>query len=105
MEKAFDFKKTESEYFQYNISSNTQLWIKQINRSVAMLYFTDEMSNKINIPDGIIVYTTDYQDTQTRVILNPIDNSYPLCWTDDYTVELNNIVLINIKNQRKWIIS
>ena len=28
---------------------------KRINHAVAMLYVTDEMSNKINIPDGIIV--------------------------------------------------
>lgn len=104
METEFDFTIKESEYV-YNVSLKTKLCLKRINHSVAMLYFTDEMSNKINIPDGIIVYTTDYQNTQMRVIIKPIDKTYPLCWTDDYTVELNNNVLINIKNQRKWVIS
>lgn len=104
METVFDFMMIESEYV-YNINSKTKLCIKRINHSVAMIYFTDETSNKINIPDGIIVYTTDYQNSQTRIIINPIDKTYPLCWTDDYTVELNNNVIINIKNQRKWVIS
>lgn len=110
METTFDFTTAECEYvhkcYFHNITSNTKLCIKRINNSVAMLYFTDDMSNKINIPDGIVIYTTDYsQNIQRKVILNHIDNSYPLCWTDDYIVELNKNVLINIKNQRKWVIS
>jgi hypothetical protein len=104
METTFDFAMTESEYV-CDISSNIKLCIKRINHSVAILYFTDEMSNMINIPDGIIVYTFVYQNTQKRVSIKPANKTYALCWTDDYTVELNNNVLINIKNQRKWVIS
>jgi hypothetical protein len=105
METTFDFKTAEFEYVR-NITSNTKLCIKRNNHSVAILYFTDDMGNKITIPDGIVVYTTDYsQNNQRKVILNHIGNSYPLCWTDDYIVELNKNVLINIKNQRKWVIS
>lgn len=104
METTFDFRLTGCEYIN-NINSNTNLCIKRINHSVAILYFTDEMSNIINIPDGVVVYTFDYQNTQNRVILKSIDKLYSLCWTDDYIVELNKNVLINIKNQRKWIIS
>lgn len=104
METIFDFKTTENEYI-YNINSKVSLFIKRINHSVAILHFIDDMSNKINIPDGLVVYTTDYQNSKNRVILKPIDESYHLCWTDDYAVELNKKVLINIKNQRKWIIS
>lgn len=48
----FDFTKTDDEYL-YNII----LHITQMNHSVVMLYFTDEMNNNINIPDGIVVYT------------------------------------------------
>ena len=101
--KEFDFM-SDCEYF-YDHDSNVHLYIKRINHSVAVLYFIDEMNNKINIPDDVVVYTTDYQDCKKRVIINPIDEYYHLCWTDDYTVELNKKVLINVKNQRKWIIS
>ena len=34
------------------------------------------MNNKINIPDGVVVYTTDYQNSEKRVILKPIDKYY-----------------------------
>lgn len=102
MNKPFDFMK-ECEYVY--IDSYANFRIKRIHHSVAILYFTDEMSNKINIPNGVVVYTSDYQNSEKRVILKPIDESYHLCWTDDYIVELNEIILINIKSQRKWIIS
>lgn len=101
--KEFDFK-SDCEYF-YDHDTNVQLYIKRINHSVATLYFIDEMNNKINVPDGVVIYTTDYQNSEKRVIINPIDEYYSLCWTDDYIVELNKKVLINIKNQRKWFIS
>jgi hypothetical protein len=72
METTFDFRTAEYEYV-HNITSNTKLYIKRINNSVAMLYFTDDMSNKINIPDGIVIYITDYsQNIQRKVILNHI---------------------------------
>ena len=102
--KDFDFK-SECEYFYDHDNTNVHLYIKRINHSVATLYFIDEMNNKINIPDGVVIYTTDYQNSEKRVNINPIDGYYSLCWTDDYIVELNKKVLINIKSQRKWIVS
>ena len=98
----FDFMR-ECEYIYDN--SNVSFCIKRINHSVAILYFIDEMSNKINIPDGLVVYTSDYQNSEKRAILRSIDEYYHLCWTDDYMMELNKQVLLNIKNQRTWIIS
>ena len=101
MKTSFNFISNDSEYI-YNINSHTILHIKQINNGVAVLYFTDEDSNKINIPNNIMVYTYDFEDNNKRLLLNPIRQDYALCWTDNYTVELNKNVLINIKNQRKW---
>ncbi len=100
METTFDFNINDNEY-TYNVNSTINLHIRKINNSVAILYFTDEIGNKINIPDGLIVYTYDYQ-TNKKIIQNHIHQYYPLCWTDDYVIELNEIVLINIRNQRKW---
>jgi hypothetical protein len=99
MENIFDFTMTDTDYI-YNINSTTILHITRINHSVAMLYFTDELSNKINVPTDIVVYTYDYQNK--KVVQNAFKEEYPLCWTDDYIIELNKNVLINIKNQRKW---
>lgn len=102
----FDFMR-ECEYFYDNRNDNVNvsLCITKNNHSVATLYFIDDMCNKVNIPHGIVVYTTDYQNSEKRIILNPIDEYYHLCWSDDYMVEFNKKVLINIKSQRKWIIS
>ena len=104
METAFDFTMTGMKCV-YNISSNTNVCIERMTHSVAALYFTDEHNNKINIPDNIVVYTYDYQNTQKKVVQDYIDNTYHLCWTDSYTIEFNKTILINIKNQRKWVIS
>jgi len=100
METTFDFTTIDNEYM-YNMNSTTIIHIKRINNSVAILYFTDEMSNKINIPNDILVYTFDNQ-TNKKMIQNASNQYYPLCWTDDYIVELHKNVVINIKNQRKW---
>lgn len=105
METTFDFTIAECEYVQ-NVTSISKLCIKRINYSIAVLFFTDNASNQINVPDGIVIYTIDYsQNVQRKVILDHINNLYPLCWTDDYIVEFDKNVLINIKNQRKWVIS
>lgn len=101
----FDFMiESEHLYVHSNEQKKECLYIKRINHSVAMLFFTDEKDNKINIPDGVVVYTFD-SNNETKVILEPIGNAYPLCWTDNYVVEINEKVLINIQNQRKWVIS
>jgi hypothetical protein len=100
METTFEFENSNSEY-TYNVNSNINLHIKRINNGVAILYFTDEMNNKVNVPNDILVYTYDNTNNE-RVILNPMRQYYALCWTDNYEIELNKNILINIKNQRKW---
>jgi hypothetical protein len=57
METTFDFNITDNEY-TYNVDSTINLQIRKTNNSVAILYFTDELGNKINIPDGLIFIHT-----------------------------------------------
>jgi hypothetical protein len=100
----FDFKQGDrySDYV-YKIDTNIFLHIKRASHAVAILYFTDDAAtNKINIPNGIIVYTYDYQNKHKKVVYEPIRQEYVLCWTDNYTIEFNECVLINLQNQRKW---
>ena len=77
--ETFDFFKTENEYV-YNIDVNIFLRLKRTNHSVAVLYFTDEINNQINISDDIVVYTYDFQDKKKKLIQKPIKNNYALCW-------------------------
>ena len=104
MKTTFDFKKTDSKYI-YPINSNTFLCIKLVNCSVSMLYFTDETGRQIDIPDGIVVYTYDYPNINNMNQIEKVKtylNYYNLYWTNNYIVELNKNVLVNIKNQREW---
>ena len=78
------------------ISPSVVLHIYRTNNYVA-INFTDEMNNKINTPSGLIIYTKDFQ-TNTKVIQKPVDNNlYALCWSDDYIVEFNNELILDVK--------
>ena len=94
----FNFRNDESR-FSYKVRFNVILQLYKYSNSVAILEFTDEMNNKINIPTEITIYTNQ------RVIQNPVKNFYVLCWTDDYTIEYSNKVILSIKNNRTWDIS
>ena len=99
--ETFDLTKTDNEHM-YTMSSNMILHIKRMNHGVAVLYFTDNMSNKINIPEDIVVYTYDYHDTNKKIVQKAIKQDYPLCWTDNYTVEYKKIQILSLNSQRAW---
>jgi hypothetical protein len=99
MESIFDFRETDNEYV-YNVNSIALLHIKQYSSSVAILYFTNYLLIKVDIPDGIVVYTYDNENNKQR--LNSARQEYPLCWTDNYIVELNDKLILQIENRRKW---
>ena len=101
METTFDFTTALNKYTM-NMDASTILYIITISNSVAMLYFTDEAGKKINIPNGIVIYQYDYENVNKKVKMSHINHYYPLCWTDNYTVEWNTNVLLSIQNQRKW---
>ena len=103
MATMYNFENTFNKYFQV-IDAKIILHVHRINYSIANLYFTDEMNNKINIPNSIVVYTYDYKNIQNKVILNPINQYYKLCWTNNYAVELNNRLITDIKNNKNWYI-
>lgn len=100
MQTTFDFVIADNEYIN-SINSSINLHIKRINNSIAVLYFTDKMNNNISIPNGLVVYTYDFQ-TNDKTVYASSDRDYILCWTDDYVIELNKNVILSINNQRKW---
>lgn len=92
--------KNENEY-RCQIESNIILHIKRMNHPIAMLYFTDEMDNKINIPTNIVVYKYNYNSYQ-KVILKSSHEIYALYWKDNYAIEYNDKKIIDIENRRRW---
>lgn len=101
MEKKFDFSMINNQY-TYTINENILLRIKQLSNSIAVLYFTDEIGNKINIPTGLVVYTYDFQNTEKKIIKQLFIQDYTLCWTNNYIIELHGNIVIDIKSQRCW---
>ena len=97
METTFDFTTALNKY-TLNMDSTTILQIITISNSVAMLYFTDERGKKINIPNGIVIYQYDYENVNKKITLNHINHYYPLCWTENYTIEFNTHVLLALFN-------
>jgi len=102
MNSNFHFSKSDNEYI-HAIHPGLLLHIDRLSHSVASLPFTDEYNNKVPIPTEIRVYTFDFNKTQSKVIVGPsLNNDYALCWTDNYTVEWNGEIVVNIKNKRSW---
>jgi hypothetical protein len=102
MNSNFHFSDPNNLYI-HSIHPKWKVCIKRISHSVALLYFRDNCNDKVPIPPEIQVYTFDYNKKQPKVILQPsIINDYTLCWTDNYTVEWNGEIVLNIKNKRSW---
>lgn len=99
----FDFAKKSE--FTMNLGSNIILHIeKNSYESFAILYFTDEITEKkIKIPNDIVVYTYD-GPSQEILEANNLEfyHQYYLYWTYNYTIEYNKIEILHLVPQRKW---
>lgn len=104
MNKTIDFLKEDQEQIKVNIEENLFVNIIKISHSVAQMYFSDENDKKL-WKDDIKVYTFDFENKKRRVIHEPINKDYLLCWTENYDIELNNEIKMKIKSQRKMEIS
>ena len=102
METAFDFKQPQQSVYLYTVNENVFLHIARNSHSTAVLYFTDNTSKIVPAPSNILVYTYDYRDSAKKVQVESVKHVYPLCYTDNYVVEHNNKIIVDIKNQRKW---
>ena len=102
-ETNFNFKISDNTFIR-SITPNIVVHIERLTYSIAVLHFTDELNNKIGIPMGIQIYSFDYQ-TNKKIIVPPIKQTYTLCWSENYEVELNEKNVLLLTNQRSWDIS
>lgn len=100
MKTIFDFGIVNSIY-ECNIDTNIVLRIKQLSNSIAVLYFTDDAGNKINIPNGLAVYKYD-SNTQKKHLKNLLIQDYTLYWTNNYVVEFQGKEIVDIASQKIW---
>jgi len=107
MKTIFPFSQTNNAEFLYSLNpkSTIILHIKGMNYSSASLYFTNEMNEKINIPDEheFIVYRR-YSENELQIINPKKNNMYKLHNNRDYDIIWNDENILNIRNERTWTI-
>lgn len=115
METIFNFSNDNTEYI-YALEPKIILHIKPIKptcsfKHKSILYFTDEVNNRINIPHNFIINP----NKKRRIIPNE-KNEYTLVWGRNYHFINNEKTLCNIENikplsvynsatEYKWIIT
>ncbi len=104
MKTSYSFDKSDEHYI-YQIDTNIVAHIESVSQSVSCLYFTEKKQNhiekKIPIPKNLVVYTYNNSNLN-KIISNPADQVYVLCWSDNYEIEYNKVPIINITSQRTW---
>jgi len=101
METMFHFSNENTEFiYSLHPKSEIILHIKRKSKSVATLYFTNQLNKKIDIPSEFIIY-------QNKDILNPdngTSNDYTLYWNKNYDIVYCSDTLYNIRPERTWTI-
>jgi hypothetical protein len=101
METLFDLTNPKDKFI-HQIDPKIIIHIDHFSYFLGILYFTDEMNHKINIPDGISIYSYNIENEKTKVMHNIAKQEYPLCWYESYEVKWYKNILLTIKNERKW---
>ena len=103
METTFQFSKPNMEYiYSLNPKSTIILRIKRKNKYSAILYFTNQLNEKIKIPSEFLVYKIN---NNTHKLMEPKEsNDYILYWAKNYDIGYNGETLYNIRNERTWTI-
>jgi hypothetical protein len=87
---------------QFTIDTNIKMRLEKYNSSLATIYFTDDLLNKISIPSKIHMQTYD-AEVKDIIICKPInENSYIICITDDYEVFYKEFSILYIESQKCW---
>ena len=102
METIYDFSNPNTEYiYSLHPKSEILLHIKRQSNSTAILYFTNQLNTKIEIPSEFFLFY------KSRELLPTENNEYPLKWEKDYDIVYNGETICNIRTDTMpnlWII-
>jgi hypothetical protein len=90
-------------HFIHQINNNFVLHIEGITQSIACLYITNELNERIQIPKDFKVFTYNHNGKIQQPQADP--SCHILSWSDDYIIELQNTQIISLVSQRSWNIS
>jgi hypothetical protein len=96
METIFNFSNEDTEFiYALHPKSQIILHINRKSKSVACLYFTNQLNKKIDIPSDFIIYQNDD-------VLEPDNNKYTLHWSKNYDIVYCGDTLYNIRPEKTW---
>lgn len=100
METIFNFSNEDTEFiYALHPKSEIILHIKRKSKSVACLYFTNQLNKKIDIPSEFIIYQND-----DVLEPEPDNNNYTLHWSKKYDIVYRGDTLYNIRPEKTWTI-
>lgn len=93
----FNFKNNNIGIFTVN--NEFKLCLEKQSPSIAILRATNMDGEFIVLPNKLVIF-----DTTNSVKLKPLPNAntYCMCWTDNYKIVYNEIVISHLINQRVW---
>ena len=91
----------------YKLPENILFHIERPSHSIARLYFTDAQHSPVEKPPTFRVYSYESDgEKMFPVIQRPVNNlHYFLCYTDNYSIEYAQIVIMSIDSQRTWMMN
>lgn len=97
---SFSFKNPR--ILEAQINDNVCVRLERVGFAIARLYFVQDAA-EVNIPDGLEVF----DDTNGGLPVFPLLNNpyFILAWTDNYTVKLNGVPVMGLRNQRQWAVT
>jgi hypothetical protein len=97
MKGAFSFRNENIRETQ--LSDGTILRIVKVGPAIARVYFVDDNSVEVPIPEGLVVH-----DVVNNVLIDPIPNTmfFILAWMDSYTISFNDELVVELTTQRQW---
>ena len=99
----FDFKKIDLVPYKMKINNSLFLHLERVTNSYAILYFTNELNDKISVPNDIRVYDSVYDDKNGILQLKKTSAEiYYLSWTDNHVVKYKEDIILSITNPRVW---
>ena len=98
---SFSFK--NDKILQLLIGDNVFVRIERVGFAIARLYFVDEGSAEIDIPDRLVVLDHSNGDAAVMPLLN--NQYFVLAWTDSYSVQFEGNTVMGLANQRQWAVT
>ena len=83
------------------LTDNIQMCLQRCGPAIARVFFTNNEDEMIDVPQNFKIYD-DTNRAQVKIV---IPRQYILVWSDNYTITLNDKVILVCKSVREWLIT